>query len=556
MLSEQVQKRERLKLEQTKKQKAYLEMIFFPLEYVIRPVLNQFMEIDRKKLFLNHVTMDDAADYHAIIKQPMCFSEIYQKLANHSYATLDQFKEDVRLIWTNSMDYNKADTSFYKMASKLKNASQKLFDSADAKLSRFDILQDGMLDEQIDEALFTYDATFEEDDVAHEEEHPSVSVVDTKAEARLKLEKERLKAEKEAEHQRAIRARVEGRAKARALREENRRKGILPQVNPVEEQIKSRTLRKLRDRGNHALPINAISTPKQGLTTTTTTLNSASNDSPVHSSSQLLLDTDDTLMTLADTTTEEQQPASAQPVKHIAEQVNDLKVEQSVDSSATLSAPSNSLVTQVSSLSATTSDASVDLPMENLMIDQESKAEKEKTQDSSVFDSSEKQKDIVSMPAKRKPSSLRVTPRLTRSNGLQASIEELTKRPKISHEARALYASYNGVSHLDRPHEVYKENRKKHAPVGWVWLEDDDDDDDDDDDNDQEEDMDIDEASAEENGSAKKQPRLGRNDIPVPEFNKGEIVWARVNKYPSHPAKVSYNRIALVHILSFTLSSF
>ncbi|KAF1801801.1 PHD-zinc-finger like domain-containing protein, partial [Mucor lusitanicus] len=165
MLSEQVQKRERLKLEQTKKQKAYLEMIFYPLEYVIRPVLNQFMEIDRKKLFLNHVTTDEAADYHKIIKQPMCFSEIYQKLANHAYATLDQFKNDVRLIWTNSMDYNTSDTSFYKVASKLQNASQKLFDSAQDKLSRYDMLQDGTLDEQIDDALFTYDASFEEDDL-------------------------------------------------------------------------------------------------------------------------------------------------------------------------------------------------------------------------------------------------------------------------------------------------------------------------------------------------------------------------------------------------------
>ncbi|KAK4513523.1 uncharacterized protein ATC70_005525 [Mucor velutinosus] len=539
MLSEQVQKRERLKLEQTKKQKAYLEMIFFPLEYVIRPVLNQFMEIDRKKLFLNHVTMDEAADYHKIIKQPMCFSEICQKLASHSYATLDQFKDDVRLIWTNSMDYNTADTSFYKVASKLKNASQKLFDSAEAKLSRLGLLQDGMLDEQIDDALFTYDATFDEDDLIDVEEHQPVQVVDTEAEARLKLEKKRLMAEKEAEHQRAIRARVEGRAKARALREENRRKGILSQMNPVEEEIKSRTLRKLRDRGHLAVPVNAPSSPNQG-----PFLDSVTNDSLAHLPSQprLNMDRNETPMTLAETTIEEQQPASAQPVNHTAEQVNDLKVEQSVDSSAALREPSNLLITQVSSLSTAESDACVDSPMRDSFLDQNNKAEKKETREPSILQSKEKHKETSFMPTKRKHSSLCVTPRLTRSNGLQASIEELTKRPKISQEARALYASYNGVSHLDRPQEVYKENRKKHAPVGWVWLEDDDADDDDDEeeeggDDRQEANMDLDKASAGGTGSAKKQARLGRNDIPVPRFNKGEIVWARVNKYPSHPAK-------------------
>lgn len=562
MLSEQVQKRERLKLEQTKKQKAYLEMIFYPLEYVIRPVLNQFMEIDRKKLFLNHVTTDEAADYHKIIKQPMCFSEIYQKLANHAYATLDQFKNDVRLIWTNSMDYNTSDTSFYKVASKLQNASQKLFDSAQDKLSRYDMLQDGTLDEQIDDALFTYDASFEEDDLVDQDEHPPVQVVDTKEETRLKAERERVKAEKEAEHQRAIRARVEGRAKARALREENRRKGILPPVDPVEQQIKSRTLRKLRDRGNSALAVSASSLPHQDLVT-----NVASNDCLAHLPFQPLAsvnDDNDTQMTPVEATMEEEEeeqqqqqpPVVAQPVKHTAEQVNDLKVEQSVDASAVLSAPSNSLIAHVSPSSTTVSDS----PLEDSLSAQENKAEKEE-QESSASSTQEKQKDITAMPAKRKHASARGTRRLTRSNGLQASLEELTKRPKISHEARTLYASYNGVSHLDRPHEVYKENRKKHAPVGWVWLKDDDDDDDDDNDDDdeegedepndkREESMDADDASTGETGSTKKHARLGRNDIPVPGFNKGEIVWARVNKYPSHPAKVSFNHVSFMFVLS------
>ncbi|KAH8549951.1 PHD-zinc-finger like domain-containing protein [Umbelopsis sp. PMI_123] len=44
MLSEQVQKRERHKLERLRKQKAYLEIILFPLEYILKPVLEELME--------------------------------------------------------------------------------------------------------------------------------------------------------------------------------------------------------------------------------------------------------------------------------------------------------------------------------------------------------------------------------------------------------------------------------------------------------------------------------------------------------------------------------
>jgi hypothetical protein len=44
MLSEQVQKRERLKLERIRKQKAYLETILYPIELIIQPVLDQLIE--------------------------------------------------------------------------------------------------------------------------------------------------------------------------------------------------------------------------------------------------------------------------------------------------------------------------------------------------------------------------------------------------------------------------------------------------------------------------------------------------------------------------------
>lgn len=44
LLSEQVQKREKLKLDRMRKQKAYLETILYPIELVIRPVLDELIE--------------------------------------------------------------------------------------------------------------------------------------------------------------------------------------------------------------------------------------------------------------------------------------------------------------------------------------------------------------------------------------------------------------------------------------------------------------------------------------------------------------------------------
>jgi hypothetical protein len=94
-----------------------------------------------------------------------------------------------------------------------------------------------------------------------------------------------------------------------------------------------------------------------------------------------------------------------------------------------------------------------------------------------------------------------------------------------------LYASYNGVSHLDRPVEVYKENRKRHAPIGWVYL--------DDEEADVEKEEEYDENDEDEQVEDKpKHARQSRNGVPIPNFQRGEIVWARVDRYPSHPAKV------------------
>lgn len=92
MLTEQVQKRERHKLDRVRKQKAYLEMILYPVEFIVNPILRQLMAMDKKEFFRYPVPLDLAPDYYEVIEEPMSFSEIQEKLALHQYSTVDEFE--------------------------------------------------------------------------------------------------------------------------------------------------------------------------------------------------------------------------------------------------------------------------------------------------------------------------------------------------------------------------------------------------------------------------------------------------------------------------------
>jgi hypothetical protein len=591
MLSEQVKKRERYKLEQTRRLKEYLDMIFFPVEHVIRPILKQFMEIDRKKLFLNHVTPQEAPDYHTVIQNPMCFSEIYQKLNSHTYTEMKQFEHDIQLIWQNCMDYNACDTSFYKVANKLKTASVKLFNTAKEKMERLELL-DGMGDELIDDSLFEYDASYVEmePEVVSQQQQEPVAEVDTEEERLQQMERERIREQKERDRRKAIEARVQGRARARALREQNRLKGIVE--NPAAQKAQLRTLKKLRIRKSPSAsveqpPQKTVSTKSDSviaqepaleeiLTASNADITSTS-EIPKHVALQgkqknkyaSLIDSQSTCTQMEAVSSVEKEPdyqnqrdkeiralkIIEQPLEYtIAPASIGIEASTTIQSADMMGIDQFSLAdnsfNQVQQEQQQPELATAQPDAGWMDIDQVSLA-------SNSFNEVQQRAELVTthpkhnpptasslepkqnalaktIPSKRRLKSSTPVPRLTRSAGLQASIEELTKRPKISHEARALFASYNGVSHLDKPVEVYKENRKKHAPIGWVYV---DDDEDDNEENARDNEVEVEQALP-TSSTLSKPKKPSRNDIPLPNFQKGEIVWAKVNRYPSHPAKV------------------
>lgn len=69
--------------------------------------------------FATAVNKDEVGDYYDVIKEPMDFSTMEQKLENDKYESFDQFLYDTRLIYNNCRAYNAETTTYYKNATKL-----------------------------------------------------------------------------------------------------------------------------------------------------------------------------------------------------------------------------------------------------------------------------------------------------------------------------------------------------------------------------------------------------------------------------------------------------
>jgi hypothetical protein len=112
---------------------------------------------DKKELFRYPVTRDIASDYHDIIKSPMSFQDMIEKLSMHRYFTLDEFEHDLSLIWKNSMTYNKADTLYFKLAQRLEQSMKELMVTARTNYDSLNIEENhGLLDVEIDSEIFSY----------------------------------------------------------------------------------------------------------------------------------------------------------------------------------------------------------------------------------------------------------------------------------------------------------------------------------------------------------------------------------------------------------------
>ncbi|KAF9205379.1 nuA3 HAT complex component nto1 [Haplosporangium sp. Z 27] len=160
MLAELVRKREREKLRRQVLQNRYLCKIMFPLKTILEDTLEELEKLDRQKYFAYPISPEEVKDYHEVIKDPICFQTMNEKLADHKYQTIEEFSDDARRIYQNCLTYNKVDTPYYRAASRQSKQAEPLIQKAKEDYERLEIdPQTGFLAVPIDPEIFTYNLT-------------------------------------------------------------------------------------------------------------------------------------------------------------------------------------------------------------------------------------------------------------------------------------------------------------------------------------------------------------------------------------------------------------
>ena len=128
LLAELVRKREKEKLHQIQLiRSALVDAIIFPYHELLSAALAKFESFDRPGYFAAPVSRADVPDYYDIIKEPMDWGTIKQKLAERNYTSVDEFKEDVGRIVKNATVYNKPETPFHRAALRIQKQMPAIF---------------------------------------------------------------------------------------------------------------------------------------------------------------------------------------------------------------------------------------------------------------------------------------------------------------------------------------------------------------------------------------------------------------------------------------------
>jgi len=75
-------------------------------------------------------------DYLDIIERPMDFGTILKQLNRNAYTSIEEFRQDVSLVFSNAMTYNASTSDVYIMAQTLQNVFLDLFKDADKKVKK------------------------------------------------------------------------------------------------------------------------------------------------------------------------------------------------------------------------------------------------------------------------------------------------------------------------------------------------------------------------------------------------------------------------------------
>ncbi|KAM8871237.1 bromodomain-containing protein 9 [Spinachia spinachia] len=97
-----------------------------PRQQLLEHFLRQLQRKDPHGFFSFPVTDAIAPGYSMIIKHPMDFSTMKDKIIKNEYNTVTEFKADFKLMCDNAMVYNRPETVYYKAAKKLLHTGFKM----------------------------------------------------------------------------------------------------------------------------------------------------------------------------------------------------------------------------------------------------------------------------------------------------------------------------------------------------------------------------------------------------------------------------------------------
>ncbi|XP_054958032.1 bromodomain-containing protein 9 isoform X5 [Pan paniscus] len=101
-----------------------------PIQQLLEHFLRQLQRKDLHGFFAFPVTDAIAPGYSMIIKHPMDFGTMKDKIVANEYKSVTEFKADFKLMCDNAMTYNRPDTVYYKLAKKVLHAGFKMMSKA------------------------------------------------------------------------------------------------------------------------------------------------------------------------------------------------------------------------------------------------------------------------------------------------------------------------------------------------------------------------------------------------------------------------------------------
>ncbi|KAL5513918.1 hypothetical protein ACEPAG_2679 [Sanghuangporus baumii] len=120
-----------------------------PLKEVLRILITRIKKKDDYAFFLNPVDTSQVAGYLDVIKQPMDFGTMTEKIEKGQYRSLEQFKDDFLLVIANAKLFNPPPSIYYSEASKIESWGLEQISKATVQVIEYeadwtiDVVEDG-----------------------------------------------------------------------------------------------------------------------------------------------------------------------------------------------------------------------------------------------------------------------------------------------------------------------------------------------------------------------------------------------------------------------------